>query len=86
MPDNVDLVIYCGSKNSFVSARVAAAMRKHNKSVTDGYSPKKFAGYLRRRQLSFGSFPVTVGTIIADRPPYRSVRAELPHTAPTSDE
>jgi hypothetical protein len=30
--------------------------------------------------------PVTVGTIIADRPPYRSVRAELPHTAPTSDE
>jgi hypothetical protein len=29
---------------------------------------------------------VTVGTIIADRPPYRSVRAELPHTAPTSDE
>ena len=29
MPDNLDLVIYCGSKNSFVSARVAAAMRKH---------------------------------------------------------
>ena len=29
---------------------------------------------------------VTVGTIIADRPPYRSVRAELPHTAPTLDE
>jgi 3-mercaptopyruvate sulfurtransferase SseA len=29
MPDNVDLVLYCGSKNSFVSARVAAAMRKH---------------------------------------------------------
>lgn len=29
MPANVDLVLYCGSKNSFVSARVAAAMRKH---------------------------------------------------------
>ncbi len=29
MPENVDLVLYCGSKNSFVSARVAAAMRKH---------------------------------------------------------
>jgi membrane protein DedA with SNARE-associated domain/rhodanese-related sulfurtransferase len=29
MPDNLDLVLYCGSKNSFVSARVAAAMRKH---------------------------------------------------------
>jgi hypothetical protein len=25
-----------------------------------------------------------VGTIIADRPPHRSVRAEFPHTAPTS--
>ncbi len=29
---------------------------------------------------------VAVGTVIADRPPHRSVRAELPHTAPTSDE
>jgi len=28
---------------------------------------------------------VTVGTVIADRPPYRSVRAELPHTALTLD-
>src|ERR1039458_5702278 len=30
--------------------------------------------------------PFAVGTTIADRPPHRSVRAELPHTAPTSDE
>jgi membrane protein DedA with SNARE-associated domain/rhodanese-related sulfurtransferase len=29
MPPDVDLVLYCRSKNSFVSARVAAAMRKH---------------------------------------------------------
>ena len=29
---------------------------------------------------------VAVGTIIADRPPHRSVRAGLPHTAPTLDE
>ena len=28
---------------------------------------------------------VAVGTAIADRPPHRSVRAALPHTAPTSD-
>ena len=28
---------------------------------------------------------VAVGTTIADRPPHRSVRAELPHTAPLSD-
>jgi 3-mercaptopyruvate sulfurtransferase SseA len=29
MDPNVGLVIYCRSKNSFVSARVAVAMRKH---------------------------------------------------------
>ena len=28
LPDDLDLVLYCGSKNSFVSARVAATMRK----------------------------------------------------------
>ena len=28
---------------------------------------------------------VAVGTAIADRPPHRSVRALLTHTAPTSD-
>ena len=28
---------------------------------------------------------VAVGTPVAHRPPHRSVRAELPHTAPTSD-
>ena len=28
---------------------------------------------------------VAVGTAIAGRPPHRSVRAELPHTAPTLD-
>jgi rhodanese-related sulfurtransferase len=29
VPPDVGVVIYCHSKNSFVSARVAAAMRKH---------------------------------------------------------
>jgi rhodanese-related sulfurtransferase len=29
MPSDVNLVVYCRSKNSFVSARVAAVMRKH---------------------------------------------------------
>ena len=29
-----------------------------------------------------GDVSVAVGTAIADRPPHRSVRAELPHTAP----
>jgi hypothetical protein len=32
-----------------------------------------------------GYLSVTVGTAIANCPPYRSVRAELPHTAPTLD-
>ena len=32
MPENLELVLYCGSKNRFVSARVAAAMRKHGVS------------------------------------------------------
>jgi hypothetical protein len=31
------------------------------------------------------NFLVTVGTVIADCPPYRSVRAGLPHTALTLD-
>lgn len=29
VPDDVDVVVYCRSRNSFVSARVAATMRKH---------------------------------------------------------
>jgi hypothetical protein len=32
-----------------------------------------------------GVTSVAVGTVIAGRPPHRSVRAELPHTAPTLD-
>jgi len=29
VPDDVNLVVYCRSRNSFVSARVAVALRKH---------------------------------------------------------
>jgi 3-mercaptopyruvate sulfurtransferase SseA len=29
MPAGIDMVLYCRSKNSFVSTRVAAALRKH---------------------------------------------------------
>src|ERR1700733_2326452 len=39
-----------------------------------------------RPSVSMGVNSVTVGTAIASCPPYRSVRAELPHTAPTSDD
>src|ERR1035438_4236395 len=38
-----------------------------------------------RSSLRLQKNAVAVGTTIADRPPHRSVRAELPHTAPTSD-
>ena len=40
---------------------------------------------LRPGEDSQENVPFAVGTIIADRPPHRSVRAELPHTAPTLD-
>src|SRR5260370_3711882 len=36
-------------------------------------------------RLKFMPFAVAVGTVLADRPPHRSVRAELPHTALTVD-
>jgi hypothetical protein len=38
------------------------------------------------KRLNLFALGVAVGTIIADRPPHRTVRAALPHTAPTSDE
>ena len=36
--------------------------------------------------LTYRTTVIAVGTVIADRPPHRSVRAELPHTAPTLDD
>ena len=43
-----------------------------------------------KKSLPFAFYPFTfyliaVGTVIADRPPHRSVRAELPHTVLTVD-
>ena len=35
-------------------------------------------------QLTLRKRSIAVGTPITERPPHRSVRAELPHTAPTS--
>ena len=40
----------------------------------------KFEGLIRRGTVR--DYAVAVGTAIADRSPHRSVRAELPHTAP----
>jgi 3-mercaptopyruvate sulfurtransferase SseA len=49
IPEDVDLVLYCGSKNSFVSARVAAAMRKKGvhriRILEGGLAAWKFRGF-----------------------------------------
>ncbi len=49
IPADIDLVLYCGSRNSFVSARVAAAMRKkgvHRIRVLEGgLAAWKFKGF-----------------------------------------
>jgi membrane protein DedA with SNARE-associated domain/rhodanese-related sulfurtransferase len=49
VPPNIDIVIYCRSKNSFASARVAAAMRKHGirsvKLLTGGLEAWSSLGY-----------------------------------------
>ena len=37
-------------------------------------------GIYRNRDLTW----FAVGTVVTDRPPHRTVRAEFPHTAPTS--
>ena len=41
-----------------------------------------FAGRMPKPSAAFR--PVAVGTLIAERPPHRTVRAAFPHTAPTS--
>jgi 3-mercaptopyruvate sulfurtransferase SseA len=49
VPGDVDLVLYCGSKNSFVSARVAATMRKKGvrriRILEGGLAAWKFRGF-----------------------------------------
>jgi len=49
VPSDVNLVLYCRSKNSFVSARVAAVMRKHGihniNVLTGGFEGWKASGF-----------------------------------------
>jgi hypothetical protein len=40
--------------------------------------------YHQARFWMVGTLSVAVGTLIAERPPHRTVRAAFPHTAPTS--
>ena len=66
-------------------ALVATMPDAHGKSYAEtGDATRDFARGLRRGAYE-GPTKVAVGTIIADRPPHRSVRAALPHTAPTLD-
>ena len=46
---------------------------------------KQLHTWLEAQLAEKDDIQVAVGTIIADRPPHRSVRAALPHTAPTLD-
>ena len=56
VPDDLDLVLYCGSKNSFVSARVAAGMRKHGirriRVLEGGLDAWKTLGYPLSHELA----------------------------------
>src|ERR1019366_9713165 len=60
----------------------ARSLPLKDQQVSSWETPLKLQGYVP----SVPWFPtIAVGTTIADRPPHRSVRAELPHTAPTLD-
>jgi hypothetical protein len=56
---------------------VAARLTKTRKDRTLGHAPE-----LSTLVFPPSSFKVALGTEIAPRPPHRSVRAALPHTAP----
>jgi len=80
LPSNVELVLYCSSRNGFVSARVAAAMRKHGiKSIrvlTGGLAAWRSLG------LPLDTESADPETEIARLgikmiPPWRSSRSEL---------
>ena len=52
--------------------------------IADPLSGTAKLGFRPRRRV--GTLSVAVGTLIAERPPHRTVRAAFPHTAPTLGE
>jgi len=55
-------------------------------SVTLNYEAESpFFHHERGKESEQKKMVIAVGTVIADRPPHRSVRAALPHTALTLD-
>ena len=45
-------------------------------------APGPFCVLTSRRRADIGE-PFVVGTVVTDRPPHRTARAEFPHAAPT---
>jgi len=57
-----------------------------SEAISYGSAPTKVVKSTRVRLENFDRLNVAVGTIITDRPPHRTVRAALPHTAPTLED
>jgi membrane protein DedA with SNARE-associated domain/rhodanese-related sulfurtransferase len=87
IPPDVDLVVYCRSRNSFVSARVAAVMRKHGihnvHVLSGGLERWKALGYPLTTELA-NLEEVMMRLGIAVSPPWRELRVKR-HRAPIDD-
>jgi len=84
MPSDVDLVLYCQSKNSFVSARVAAAMRKHGiqniRVLSGGLDGWKARGYpLGTPLTSPEEVMMRLGIVVT--PPWSELRVKRPRSS-----
>ena len=86
-PNGWDLQGSAGPKTGASSAgAMSVSVAQEGGTIQDGSTNK---GRSTNAVTERGQAPrteIAVGTAIADRPPHRSVRAELPHTAPTLDE
>ena len=70
-------------KTRFLMSRVY--LKNKATGVTYVYECVSFWDKSKKKPASKRTCMVAVGTMISQRPPHRSVRAELLHTAPTSD-
>lgn len=81
MPVDIDLVLYCRSKNCFVSARVAAAMRKHGiqqiRVLTGGLAAWQTLGFPVRSDFADPEEELSRLGIVVD-PPWSKVKNQKP--------
>jgi hypothetical protein len=86
-------ILSCEGKRKGVASQYCgnlAGQAKQSNEASAKYRDRLCAGENRSNELSridytatlAGETPIAVGTVIADRPPHRSVREVLPHTAP----